>query len=104
MLNKKIEQVRHFAEIINGKEQLASAGDVEAMFFLAEAYETGRLCDRDSEKVSAYLQMAKETLAGDLTKKYKVLTECEAWFFVGWKKGCIFACYYFSDTIYSQKN
>ena len=72
LLNKKIEQVRHFAEIINGKEQLASAGDVEAMFFLAEAYETGRLCDRDREKVRAYLQMAKETLAGDLTKKYKV--------------------------------
>ena len=72
LLNKKIEQVRHFAEIINGKEQLASAGDVEAMFFLAEAYETGRLCDRDREKVRVYLQMAKETLAGDLTKKYKV--------------------------------
>ena len=71
-LNKKIEQVRHYEEIINEKEQLASAGDVEAMFFLAKAYETGRLCDRDREKVRAYLQMAKETLAGDLTKKYKV--------------------------------
>ena len=70
-LNIKIEQVRHFEEIINGKEQLASAGDIEAMFFLAEAYETGRLCERDREKVRAYLKMAKEALVGELTQKYK---------------------------------
>ncbi|WP_026759958.1 sel1 repeat family protein [Selenomonas ruminantium] len=71
-LNWKMEQVRHFEEIINGKEQLASAGDIEAMFFLAKAYETGRLCERDMEKVRAYLKMAKEAFAGDLVKKYKV--------------------------------
>lgn len=72
LLYGKMEQVRHYEEIIRAKEALAANGDVEAMFFLAEAYEVGRLCDRDREKVRAYLQMAKETLAGDLTKKYKV--------------------------------
>ena len=71
LLCGKMEQVQHYEEIIRVKEQLAGAGDVEAMFFLGEAYEIGRLCVRDKEKVWAYFQMAKDTWAGDLAKKYK---------------------------------
>ena len=71
LLYGKMEQIRHYEEIIRGKEQLAANGDVEAMFFLAEAYEVGRLCVRDREKVREYFQMARHTWAGELAEKYK---------------------------------
>lgn len=71
LLYGKMEQVRHYEKIIRAKEQLAVNGDVEAMFFLAEAYEVGRLCVRDREKVRTYFQMAKRAWAGALAEKYK---------------------------------
>lgn len=71
LLNGKMEQVRHYEEIIKSKEQLAAVGDVEAMFFLGKAYEIGRLCVGDREKVCAYFKMAKDRWAGDLAEEYK---------------------------------
>ena len=71
LLYGKMEQIRHYEKIIRAKEELASSGDVEAMFFLAEAYEIGRLCVHDKEKVREFFKMAKRTWAGDLAEKYK---------------------------------
>ncbi|SDO92425.1 hypothetical protein SAMN05216366_10391 [Selenomonas ruminantium] len=44
---------------------------MEAMFFLAEAYGTGRLCFCDKERVRDYFQMAKDVWAGKLAEEYK---------------------------------
>ena len=71
LLYGKMEQIRHYEKIIRAKEELAVSGDVEAMFFLAEAYEVGRLCVRDRETVREYFQMARHTWAGELAEKYK---------------------------------
>lgn len=66
----KMELMRHYEEIIESKEQLAAAGDVEAMFFLVKAYEEGRLCVKDTAKSLSYYKKAKDTWAGDLSRQY----------------------------------
>ena len=68
----KMKEVYNFEKIIKVKEELAAGGDVEAMFFLGEVYEIGRICAHDKEKVQAYFQMAKDKWSGELAKKYKV--------------------------------
>ena len=70
-LSVLMKEVYDFEETIKVKEKLAATGDVEAMFFLGKAYETGRLCVQDKQKVQAYVQMAKDRWAGELAEKYK---------------------------------
>lgn len=71
VLRSKIEQVERFEEIIKVKEEKVSNGDVAAMFFLGKAYEEGRFCVKDVQKSLSYYQKAKDTWAGDLSRRYE---------------------------------
>ena len=79
-LRRKIDELEHLAKIIvnldewlRQKEQLVSAGDVKAMFFLGKIYEDEEFGVQNQEKANAYYQLAKDTWKKRYYKQY------EAW-------------------------
>lgn len=76
-LRRKIDELEYLDKILGNldellrqKEQLVSAGDVKAMFFLGKIYEDAEFGVQDQEKANAYYQMAKETWKEGHDKRY----------------------------------
>lgn len=77
-LRRKIDELEHLAKIIvnldewlRQKEQLVSAGDVKAMFFLGKIYEDKEFGVQNQEKANAYYQLAKDTWKERYYKRYE---------------------------------
>ena len=71
-----LELLGYYDEEIRGKEELAANGDVAAMLFLGKVYEKGKKGRRqDDERARLYYQMAKDTWATDLSKRYMAWLE-----------------------------
>ena len=77
-LRRKIDELEHLAKIIvnldewlRQKEQLVSAGDVKAMFFLGKIYEDEEFGVQNQEKANAYYQLAKDTWKERYSKRYE---------------------------------
>lgn len=76
-LRRKIDELEHLVKIIvnldewlRQKEQLVSAGDVKAMFFLGKNYEDKEFGVQNQEKANAYYQLAKDTWKERYSKRY----------------------------------
>jgi len=79
-LRRKIDELEQLDKILGNldewlseKEQMVSAGDVKAMFFLGKIYEDEEFGVQNQEKANAYYQLAKDTWKKRYFKQY------EAW-------------------------